>query len=59
MTTEFMRKSISATLSEIEESQRSLGIVSDPEELSEIRKIVGRIEAKLHKRRITREHRTP
>ena len=56
MTTEFVRKSISATLGEIEESQRALGVASDPEELSEVRKIVGRIEAKLHKRRIAKEH---
>lgn len=55
MTTEFVRKSISATLGEIEESQRTLGVASDPEELSEVRKIVGRIESKLHKSRLSRK----
>jgi len=51
MTTEFVRKSITATLSEIEQTQQALGLDSEPEELSEVRNIVGRIEAKLHKRR--------
>ncbi len=52
MTNDDVRKSISATLTEIEQTQQALGIASEAEELSETRKIVGRIESKLHKRRL-------
>ena len=54
MKPEDARRSIGATLGEIEQTQQQLGIVSDPEELSEVKKIIGRIEAKLHKKRLGR-----
>lgn len=49
MKPDMARRSITATLQEIAETQRTLGIPSDPDELYEVRSIVARIEQRLAK----------